>query len=70
MRAPRIPVTLSELPQTLLYSNTLTQHSKILTTAIAPSRLPKIRGEKEPPNKLMKIKGSIRKDVKYEGTSR
>ena len=46
MKALRIPATLPEVTPTLLCGNIITQHSKILTTGIAPSRLLRIRGEK------------------------
>ena len=69
MKALRIAETLPEVTPTLLWGNTITQHMKILATAIAPSRSPKRGGKREPPNKLMKTKDSARKDVKNEGTS-
>ena len=39
MKASRIPATLPELNPTLLCGNTVTQHRRNLTTAIAPNRL-------------------------------
>ena len=68
MKAPRIPATLPELTPTLLCGNTITQHSKIPTTEIPPST-PLKEAKREPPNKLLKIQGRHKKDVKNEGTS-
>jgi hypothetical protein len=118
MKASRIPATLPELNPTLLCGNTVTQHRRNLTTAIAPNRLRrnpanchsedaagdeesgialktirarsfaaapddsigvffrsllvgfrKKEAKREPPNKVLKIKGRHKKDVKNKGTS-
>ena len=68
MKTPRTPATLPEVIPTLLCGNIIIQHGKILTLEIDPSRLLK-EAKREPPNKLMKTKGSTKKDVKNEGTS-
>ena len=69
MKAPYIPAMPPEVNLTPLRGNIVSQNRKILATEIAPSRLLKIVGEKEHPNKLMKKKGRTRNDVKNEGTS-
>ena len=69
MKAPRTLATLPEPTPAPLCGNTITQNRKILTAEIASSRLLKIRGEREPPNKLLKIQSRDKKDVKNEGTS-
>ena len=43
MKALRIAETLPEVTPTLLWGNTITQHTKILATVIAPSRCRKKR---------------------------
>jgi hypothetical protein len=69
MKASRIPAPLHELASGILCGNTIAQHRKILTTKVAPSKLLKAKGPKEPPNKSLKIKGNNERDVKNEGTS-
>ena len=68
MKAPRIPATIPELAQTMLGGNTTTQNRKILSTEIPPGRLLK-EAKTEPPNKLLKIQGRHKRDVKNEGVS-
>ena len=68
MKAPRIPATPQEVTPTLVSGNTITQHCMILTTEIPASRLLN-EAKREPLNKLLKIKGRHKKDVKNKGTS-
>jgi hypothetical protein len=67
MKPPRIAATQQELIPIFTCHN-ISQPGKILRTEIAPSWLLKA-AKREPPNKLLKTKVTIKKDVINEGTS-
>ena len=69
MNAVRNTATPQEVTTALIFGNLVTLFRRILTTGDAPSRLLKMSGKREPPNKLLKIQGRHKKDVINEGTS-
>jgi hypothetical protein len=69
MKARRIPATPPEVTPTPPCGFRITRHKKMLKMKIATNNSLKIQGLKSAPNKLWKIKGKNKKDVKNEGTS-